>query len=91
MHPSVAATGHGVPMGGPRLQAGLGELARRFDELAVPPHGRYVNAPVFSDEKGVLAVPPPVSDPAMKVGAVVAMAAIAGAAFLFVTGKGRRA
>lgn len=90
MRPSVAATGHGVPMGGLRLQNELGELARRFDEFAVPPHGRYVNAPVFSDDKGVLAVPPPVSDPAMKVGAVVALAAVAGAAFWFVQRKERR-
>lgn len=91
LHASVAATGHGIPMGGPRLLAELGELARRFDELAVPPRGRYVNAPVFSDEKGVLALPPPVSDPALKVGAVIALAAVAGAAFWLMQRRGRRA
>lgn len=90
LRPAVAATGHGVPMGGARLQAELDRLARHFDEIAVPKRGRYVGAPVFSDQKGVLAVPPPMSDPVMQIGAVLALGAIAGTAFLLMQRRGRR-
>lgn len=90
LRPAVAATGHGVPLGGPRLQVALDDLARRFDEVAVPRRGRYVGAPVFSDQKGVLAVPPPVSDPVMQVGAVLALGAIAGTAFWMIQRRNRR-
>lgn len=38
---SVAATGHGIPMSGAEMIQQLNELARDFDELAVPKHGRY--------------------------------------------------
>lgn len=38
----TAATGHGTPMAGEPLRRGLDELAERFDELAVPKHGKYV-------------------------------------------------
>lgn len=41
--PSIAATGHGVPMRGAEMIQQLDELARDFDELAVPKHGRYVD------------------------------------------------
>ena len=44
LKPKVAVTGHGRPLSGPELSAGLDELARRFDEVAVPLHGRYVDA-----------------------------------------------
>lgn len=42
LRPAIAATGHGRPMQGPALEHGLDELARRFDELAVPTRGRHV-------------------------------------------------
>ncbi len=42
--PAVAATGHGLPMYGERLERGLEALARDFDEVAVPRQGRYVHA-----------------------------------------------
>lgn len=43
LRPSIAATGHGVPMSGAEMVQQLDELARNFDELAVPKHGRYVD------------------------------------------------
>jgi glyoxylase-like metal-dependent hydrolase (beta-lactamase superfamily II) len=42
LRPAVAATGHGVPMGGSELARQLAELAAQFDEAAVPDQGRYV-------------------------------------------------
>jgi glyoxylase-like metal-dependent hydrolase (beta-lactamase superfamily II) len=42
LRPTTAATGHGTPMSGAALQAGLDALVARFDELAVPDRGRYV-------------------------------------------------
>ena len=46
LNPAVAATGHGLPMRGERLTGELRRLARDFDRLAVPAHGRYVGHPV---------------------------------------------
>jgi glyoxylase-like metal-dependent hydrolase (beta-lactamase superfamily II) len=43
LHPSVAATGHGVPMTGSKLTEELNKLAENFDELAKPSHGKYVD------------------------------------------------
>lgn len=43
LKPSVAATGHGVPMNGPKLTEELKQLAEKFDELAKPSHGKYVD------------------------------------------------
>jgi hypothetical protein len=71
-------------MSNPRLAHDLHLLAAHFDDVAVPRHGRYVNAPAFSDETGTLAVPPPVPDPVPKllVGLVIAGAAVATVAAL---------
>jgi glyoxylase-like metal-dependent hydrolase (beta-lactamase superfamily II) len=76
LNPAVAATGHGVPMHNPRLDHELNELARHFDQLAVPADGRYVRRPAIADERGTMSVPPPVPDPWPKVAAVVAAAAV---------------
>ncbi|WP_027481647.1 MBL fold metallo-hydrolase [Deinococcus pimensis] len=64
LEPVVAATGHGTPMWNELLRAELRVLARRFDELARPRHGRYAfRAPVV-DEGGVRDLPPPLpADP----------------------------
>jgi glyoxylase-like metal-dependent hydrolase (beta-lactamase superfamily II) len=43
LQPSLAATGHGVPMNGSKLTEDLNRLAENFDELAVPDHGKYVD------------------------------------------------
>lgn len=45
LEPDLAATGHGVPMSGQRLHDALYHLARRFTDIAVPRHGRYVHEP----------------------------------------------
>ncbi|HZN97999.1 MAG TPA: MBL fold metallo-hydrolase [Gemmatimonadales bacterium] len=63
LEPLRAGTGHGPPLEGSTLIAGLKELARNFDWSAVPLRGRYVRRPAIADESGVVQVPPPVSDP----------------------------
>lgn len=77
LQPEVAATGHGLPMRGAEMRRQLDELARDFDQLAVPAHGRYVRQPAVADQSGVVSVPPPVADPVSKaiIGAGVAVAA----------------
>jgi glyoxylase-like metal-dependent hydrolase (beta-lactamase superfamily II) len=37
--PDTVVTGHGQAMQGPEMRSALGELAERFDEVAVPKHG----------------------------------------------------
>jgi glyoxylase-like metal-dependent hydrolase (beta-lactamase superfamily II) len=43
LEPEVAVTGHGPPLHGEELRRGLETLAREFDRIAVPAHGRYVD------------------------------------------------
>ncbi|MDQ1912817.1 MBL fold metallo-hydrolase [Paenibacillus sp. GD4] len=43
LQPAVAVTGHGRPIRGEELNRALGELAERFDELAIPSEGRFVH------------------------------------------------
>lgn len=57
LHPAIAGTGHGRPLAGPELDEGLQELARDFDQVAVPASGRYVAEPAVADERGVVSVP----------------------------------
>jgi glyoxylase-like metal-dependent hydrolase (beta-lactamase superfamily II) len=75
LEPLQVATGHGPPLRGREMQANLHELARHFDRLAVPPRGRYVKQAALADERGVVAVPPPVPDPLPRIllGAGLAM------------------
>lgn len=61
LEPEIAATGHGVPLRGPAMRAELHRLAREFDALAVPEHGRYVHTPAVADRGGVVSVPPTTS------------------------------
>ncbi|RSL30861.1 MBL fold metallo-hydrolase [Salibacterium salarium] len=42
LHPDIAITGHGVPMGGDDLKTGLNQLVTRFDQVAIPDYGEYV-------------------------------------------------
>lgn len=42
LRPSVAVTGHGVPLIGQELSAGLDTLVENFDTMAIPKQGRYV-------------------------------------------------
>jgi glyoxylase-like metal-dependent hydrolase (beta-lactamase superfamily II) len=63
LEPLRIITGHGPPLQGQQMLAGLHRLARNFDRMAVPAMGRYVGRPALSDERGVIAVPPPPADP----------------------------
>ena len=42
LRPETAVTGHGQAMHGEAMRQALDQLALRFDEVAVPAHGRYV-------------------------------------------------
>jgi glyoxylase-like metal-dependent hydrolase (beta-lactamase superfamily II) len=65
LRPMVAATGHGLPLGGPALADALEDLADRFDLFEKPRHGRYVRQPAVTDEEGIVALPPPVAGSAV--------------------------
>nr|WP_106783108.1 MBL fold metallo-hydrolase [Lysinibacillus timonensis] len=43
LKPTVALTGHGLPMSGESLANNLEILARDFDSIAIPDYGKYVN------------------------------------------------
>lgn len=43
LKPSVAITGHGMPVSGEILSGGLENLANNFDQIARPDYGKYVN------------------------------------------------
>ncbi|MFD1705533.1 MBL fold metallo-hydrolase [Siminovitchia sediminis] len=43
LQPSVAITGHGVPMEGEELTMKLDKLVKDFHQIAIPDHGKYVN------------------------------------------------
>jgi glyoxylase-like metal-dependent hydrolase (beta-lactamase superfamily II) len=57
LRPEVAATGHGKPMYGEELHAGLDRLVNNFQELAIPRHGRYVHEAAKANKQGVQYVP----------------------------------
>ncbi len=58
LDPEIVATGHGAPMFGEEMRNSLHRLSRRFDDLALPEHGRYLNEPAVADEDGVQYIPP---------------------------------
>jgi glyoxylase-like metal-dependent hydrolase (beta-lactamase superfamily II) len=43
LEPELVITGHGRPMKGEKMRSALHLLARDFDDIAVPEHGRYVH------------------------------------------------
>lgn len=43
LKPTVAVTGHGLPMSGPVLTESLEKLVREFDTIAVPDYGKFVD------------------------------------------------
>ena len=45
LQPELVVTGHGPAMQGPEMRSALDELARNFNEIAVPKDGRYVHEP----------------------------------------------
>jgi glyoxylase-like metal-dependent hydrolase (beta-lactamase superfamily II) len=50
MEPEIAVTGHGRAMRGPEMREALHALARDFDRIAVPEHGRYVLHPARAED-----------------------------------------
>jgi glyoxylase-like metal-dependent hydrolase (beta-lactamase superfamily II) len=46
LQPELVITGHGRALQGPEMRQSLDTLARDFEKVAVPEHGRYVGAPV---------------------------------------------
>lgn len=57
LEPERAITGHGRPLGGPALRAGLHRLAGQFDGVAVPKRSRYRDAPARAED-GTAYTPP---------------------------------
>ena len=77
LRPAVLGCGHGKPMTGAAVAAGLADLARDFPK---PRHGRYSTEPARADDTGITFVPPPVPDPLPKVAAAVGLSVLALAA-----------
>ena len=46
LEPELVLTGHGQPIQGNAMREALHQLAREFDEIAVPKQGRYVGHPI---------------------------------------------
>jgi glyoxylase-like metal-dependent hydrolase (beta-lactamase superfamily II) len=74
LRPRAIGAGHGEPMSGPPVAAGLADLARNFP---MPRQGRYANEPARTDEHGVCYVPPATADPLPKIAAAVGLTAMA--------------
>lgn len=75
LRPEIAATGHGMPMSGEELNAGLDNLANNFKEVAIPRSGRYVNEPAKTNKQGVQHLPPAPLGKTLLI-AVVALSAV---------------
>jgi hypothetical protein len=43
LQPTVAVTGHGIPLSGEILANGLKKLVNEFEQIAIPDYGKYVN------------------------------------------------
>ena len=84
LKPSLALTGHGLPMRGEELSRGLEALARNFDQ-AIPKHGRYVGQAAVMDERGVVKVPPPRFAPYLLAG--LGLATVVGAGFMLLRNR----
>lgn len=57
LQPEIAVTGHGPAMRGAEMRAALQVLARDFDRIAVPEHGRYVEDPAEAEDGSAYAAP----------------------------------
>lgn len=74
LRPNIVACGHGVPMEGAEVAIALAYLAEHFDKVARPSRGRYARQPAVTNENGIVRLPPPVVNPAIKVAVGVAIA-----------------
>lgn len=88
LEPELLATGHGVPLRGAAMRSGLEALVRDF-ALVMPEDGRYVREPARFDEDGVVSVPPPVPDKAMRMAVGVGVTVVAGIALAKLLGDRR--
>jgi glyoxylase-like metal-dependent hydrolase (beta-lactamase superfamily II) len=43
LNPTIAVTGHGIPMAAGTLRENLAKLAAEFDDIAIPDYGKYVD------------------------------------------------
>lgn len=57
LEPEYLLTGHGMAVHGPVVRAGLHELARRFDQIAHPPHPHYELHPARAEDGSAYALP----------------------------------
>ena len=57
LNPEIIAAGHGEPMQGEEMRNALYTLANKFDSVAKPKQGRYINEPAITDETGILYLP----------------------------------
>lgn len=62
LRPETAATGHGRPLHGEPLRRGLANLLERWNEVALPAHGRYIHQAAETNEGGFVSAPPPAMD-----------------------------
>jgi glyoxylase-like metal-dependent hydrolase (beta-lactamase superfamily II) len=85
LHPAALGCGHGQPMTGAAVAAGLEELARNFPQ----PRGRYAAEPARTDDHGIVYVPPPAPDPLPNMALAAGLSALAMA--VVVTAARRRA
>ena len=90
LRPRLALTGHGLPIQGEELAAGLAHLLRDFDEVAYPQHGRYAHQPAVADASGVISVPPEKPGIPPQLLAVLAAGALAGLVIGRITKSRRR-
>ena len=57
LEPELVVPGHGRAMKGPQMRAALHELARDFEQVAVPDGGKYVEHPTTTEDGTAYAVP----------------------------------
>jgi glyoxylase-like metal-dependent hydrolase (beta-lactamase superfamily II) len=50
LEPELVITGHGLPMRGPEMRSALSRLAREFNRIAIPEHGRYLRTPARAED-----------------------------------------
>ena len=91
LRPETVASGHGRPMQGETMLFELDELARYFDQLAVPATGRYVDEPAITDERGVVKLPPAPASPVPKALITAGLVALAGMAAVAITRRKQKA
>ena len=73
LRPQTLAAGHGLPISGADVADALQGFAAHFSR---PAHGRYVDTPARTDERGVIDLPEPPPDPIGGVLRVVASSAM---------------